>query len=274
MKNKKRKKICLISSSGGHFEQLLMLRKLSDEYNVFIVTEKTKYNKKDKKINYYVSQVNRKEKLFIFKMIRIFFKSLYIFVKERPDVVISTGVLASIPMIFFGIYDVEAIVTHEIQHIATYSRYLSQLNAGKRDQDKTEYECAVQTGYGLCVFHEKQNRMDKCDHIVDDDEENGFEIVVGRKEVTIPANFLNKEKVDTYGVRRVERAGWWEYGGYGDDEILSRIAECLGFDNADPKKDWAYPGELAGDIPPEASPSYRGKRMLSATPKSSSKSSL
>ncbi len=98
----KKKKICLISSSGGHFEQLLMLRKLSDEYNVFIVTEKTKYNKKDKKINYYVSQVNRKEKLFIFKMIRIFFKSLYIFIKERPDVVISTGVLAAIPMMFIG----------------------------------------------------------------------------------------------------------------------------------------------------------------------------
>ena len=98
----KKKKICLISSSGGHFEQLLMLRKLSEDYNIFIVTEKTKYNKDDKKINYYVSQVNRKEKLFIFKMICIFFKSLYIFIKERPDVVISTGVLASIPMIFLG----------------------------------------------------------------------------------------------------------------------------------------------------------------------------
>lgn len=102
MSKNKKKKICLISSSGGHFEQLLMLRKLSEDYNIFIVTEKTKYNKKDKKINYYVSQVNRKEKLFIFKMIKIFFKSLYIFIKERPDVVISTGVLASIPMIFIG----------------------------------------------------------------------------------------------------------------------------------------------------------------------------
>ena len=39
-----KKKICLISSSGGHFEQLLMLRKLSEEFEIFIVTEKTKYN--------------------------------------------------------------------------------------------------------------------------------------------------------------------------------------------------------------------------------------
>ncbi len=43
-----KKKICLISSSGGHFEQLLMLRKLSEEFEIFIVTEKTKYNKKIK----------------------------------------------------------------------------------------------------------------------------------------------------------------------------------------------------------------------------------
>ena len=99
---KERKKICLISSSGGHFEQLLMLRKLSDDYDTFIVTEKTKYNKKDNKIDYYVSQVNRKEILFFFKMVVILFKSLFIFIKEKPDVIISTGVLAAIPMMFIG----------------------------------------------------------------------------------------------------------------------------------------------------------------------------
>lgn len=99
---KKKNKICLISSSGGHFEQLLMLRKLGEKNNIFIVTEKTKYNKNDKKVNYFVMQVNRKEPLFIFKMIGILFKSLYIFLKEKPDVVISTGVLASIPMLFIG----------------------------------------------------------------------------------------------------------------------------------------------------------------------------
>ncbi len=79
-----------------------MLRKLSDDYDTFIVTEKTKYNKKDNKIDYYVSQVNRKEILFFFKMVVILFKSLFIFIKEKPDVIISTGVLAAIPMMFIG----------------------------------------------------------------------------------------------------------------------------------------------------------------------------
>ncbi|MBR3325423.1 MAG: polysaccharide biosynthesis protein [Clostridia bacterium] len=102
MKNNKRKKICLISSSGGHFEQLLCLKPLENDYDVFIVTEKTKYNRKDKKIKYFVQQVNRKEILFIFKMAVILLKSLYIFIKEKPDVIISTGVLSAIPMLFIG----------------------------------------------------------------------------------------------------------------------------------------------------------------------------
>lgn len=96
------KKICLISSSGGHFEQLLMLKRLEEKNNIFIVTEKTKYNKKDRKINYFITQVNRKEKLFLIKMLVIFIQSLYVFIKEKPDVIISTGVLSAIPMMFIG----------------------------------------------------------------------------------------------------------------------------------------------------------------------------
>lgn len=79
-----------------------MLQKLSEKYNTFIVTEKTKYNKNDGRIIYFVNQVNRKEVLFIFKIILIFLKSFYIFLKEKPDIIISTGVLAAIPMMLIG----------------------------------------------------------------------------------------------------------------------------------------------------------------------------
>ena len=123
---KKKNKICLISSSGGHFEQLLMLRKLSEKNNIFIVTEKTKYNKNDKKVNYFVMQVNRKEPLFIFKMIGILFKSLYIFFKEKPDVVISTGVLASIPMLFIG-----HIFKKKVIYIESFAKINSPTMTGK-----------------------------------------------------------------------------------------------------------------------------------------------
>lgn len=97
---KKRKKICLISSSGGHYEQLKMLDKLKEQYDIFYVTEKTKYSSKND--IFYIKQVNRKERMVIFKLVWILFQSLYIFLKEKPDVIISTGALSVIPMFFWG----------------------------------------------------------------------------------------------------------------------------------------------------------------------------
>lgn len=97
--DEKKIKICFAASSGGHYEQLLMLRPLMNKYESFILTEKTNYNsaQQDEKI-YYIPQVNRREKLWIFKMIIIFFKSLTLYLKEKPDIVICTGVLAMIPI--------------------------------------------------------------------------------------------------------------------------------------------------------------------------------
>lgn len=92
-------KICFAASSGGHYEQLMMLKSLMEKYNSFVVTEETLYKTKieDEKM-YYLSQVNRKEKSFIPRMIVNVAKSLKIFIVEKPDVVICTGVLAMIPM--------------------------------------------------------------------------------------------------------------------------------------------------------------------------------
>ena len=95
----KKIKICFAASSGGHYEQLLMLKPLMEKYDSFILSEKTLYNAevKNQKM-YFLKQVNRKEKLFIFSMIQNAFASLKIYFKEKPNVVICTGVLAMIPM--------------------------------------------------------------------------------------------------------------------------------------------------------------------------------
>ena len=98
-KKDKKKKLCFAASTGGHFEQLMMLRPLMAEYDSFILTEKTAYSvAKDTDRVYYLSQVNRKEKFWFFAMIKNAFQSLGIFIKERPDAIICTGVLAMIPM--------------------------------------------------------------------------------------------------------------------------------------------------------------------------------
>lgn len=93
------KKVCFAASSGGHYEQLLILKPLMEKYDSFVVTEKTSYETtvKGEKM-YYMHQVNRKEVLFLIWMLLNIFKSIAIIIKERPNVIITTGVLAIIPL--------------------------------------------------------------------------------------------------------------------------------------------------------------------------------
>ena len=95
----KQLKIIFAASSGGHLEQLLMLKPLMETYDSVFVTEKTEYNvgKTDVK-TYYLSQINRKELLFLPKLIGNSFRSMRIIIKERPKVMITTGVLAIVPL--------------------------------------------------------------------------------------------------------------------------------------------------------------------------------
>ena len=95
----KEKKVCFAASSGGHFEQISMLKPLMKEYGSFVVTEETVYKASIKgERMYYVHQVNRKEWSMPVWMMVNSFKFLGIIIKEKPDVVITTGVLAMIPL--------------------------------------------------------------------------------------------------------------------------------------------------------------------------------
>ena len=95
----KNKRICLCSSSGGHFEQLMMLKPLTEEYDSFIVTEKLDYEVKVGSLPVkYVLAINRTDKLFFFKFLYNIIKSFFIVLNNRPDVIISTGALAAVPM--------------------------------------------------------------------------------------------------------------------------------------------------------------------------------
>ena len=92
-------KVCFAASSGGHFEQLMMLKPLMKKYESFIITEKTQYSSNTKgEKTYYLKQVNRKEISCIPRMIVNCIKSWIIYFKEKPDVIICTGVLAMIPI--------------------------------------------------------------------------------------------------------------------------------------------------------------------------------
>lgn len=97
--NKKRKKILCVASSGGHLEQILCLKDLNQYYDTILVTEKTGYdiNAWQDKL-YRIPQVNRRERYLPFKLMWIGVRSIYILIKENPDVVITTGALSVIPL--------------------------------------------------------------------------------------------------------------------------------------------------------------------------------
>lgn len=79
--------------------QLLMLKPLMEKYDSFLLTESTSYGiPADVKQVYYLCQVNRKEWLFPIKLLINCFRSLGIYIREKPDLVITTGVLAIAPM--------------------------------------------------------------------------------------------------------------------------------------------------------------------------------
>lgn len=121
-------KICFAASSGGHYEQLILLKPLIEKYNSFILTEATNYTVatiKDKK-TYFIKQVNRKELLFLIKMLWNTLRSCIIFCKERPDVIITTGVLSVIPICLIA-----KVFRKEIIYIESFAKIDTPTMTGK-----------------------------------------------------------------------------------------------------------------------------------------------
>lgn len=120
-------KICFAASSGGHFEQLMMLKPLMEQNDCFILTERTNYQVQETEFKtYYIEQVNRREKAFIFKMLINTFQSLKLFLREKPDVVICTGVLAMIPMCLIA-----KMAGRKLVYIESFAKVTSPTETGK-----------------------------------------------------------------------------------------------------------------------------------------------
>ncbi len=57
-------RLCLVSSSGGHWEQLQKLQPLIDKYDGFYVTEKTRYKENAK---YFMLQTDLRDRKMPFR---------------------------------------------------------------------------------------------------------------------------------------------------------------------------------------------------------------
>lgn len=147
-------KICFVSSSGGHWEQLKKLQPLQEKYSGFYVTEKTMFEAPE--ASYFMKQCDLKDKLMIPKMIWNSCYALYIWFKERPDYVITTGTLVAYPF-----YWLTVICRKKFIFIETFGRADMPTVAGRLmekhsnlfivqwESQKKHYKKAI---YGGCLY--------------------------------------------------------------------------------------------------------------------------
>lgn len=126
----KKKKVIFISSTGGHLNELLQLKPLIMKYDSYIITEKTKSNKnlKDKYDNVSYLVYGTKKNLFTYFFIFIFniIKSLILFIKIRPDVIVTTGTHTAVPMCYIG-----WLFRRKVIFIETFANSRSKTVAGR-----------------------------------------------------------------------------------------------------------------------------------------------
>ena len=99
-----KKKICLVSSCGGHFMELIQLLPAVKEQDFYIVTEKNIASKAivEKYRHYYLVQQERKSLSFLFKFAYNIIASFLYLIKEKPSIIITTGAGASYPTCKLG----------------------------------------------------------------------------------------------------------------------------------------------------------------------------
>ena len=118
-----KKKICLISSSGGHFEQLKMLSSLGQKYDIYFVTEKTAF---DKSVKYRLLPGCPSKFVSFLRLVGNFFLSLRHIIKEKPNVIVSTGTMVAIPTIILAKF-----LRKKIIYIETFARVHGGTKAGR-----------------------------------------------------------------------------------------------------------------------------------------------
>ena len=120
-------KLCFVASSGGHWEELMCLDKLTRNRSAFYVTENGGQSKESRKENVYTfRQINRKEKRFVFHLACVFLKAFMILIKERPDAVITTGALLSFPFCVIA-----KILRIKVIYIESFARVVDGSITGK-----------------------------------------------------------------------------------------------------------------------------------------------
>lgn len=124
-------KVLFISSTGGHFSELMQLKPLFSKYDYHIITEKNKTNDNlkaeyGKRISYLPYGTRSKLFTYIFKYLYLCIKTVFLYAKIRPRYIITTGTHTAGPMCYFG-----KIFGSKIIYIETFANRNSKTATGK-----------------------------------------------------------------------------------------------------------------------------------------------
>lgn len=126
-----KKRVLFISSTGGHLSEMMMLSDMFSKYDYHIITEKTKSTiglkkKYNKKINYMVYGTKDHPFIYPFKLMINCFKSLYYYIKIKPEFIVTTGVHTAGPICLIG-----HLFGSKIIYIETFANMKSKTKTGK-----------------------------------------------------------------------------------------------------------------------------------------------
>lgn len=131
------KKICMVSSCGGHFMELMQLLPAVEGYNFYIVTEKNSSSVDIlKKYKYYLllQQDRNKTFKFVFRFAYNIIKSFIYLLRERPDIIITTGAGASFPTCKLG-----KMMGKKIIYVESFAKLTSRSLTGDKVYNFADY---------------------------------------------------------------------------------------------------------------------------------------
>jgi len=120
--------VLFISSTGGHLRELMKLEPLFKDYDYCIITEKdsTTIDLQKKYKIYYVPYSTRSKIIsYFFKYIFVILKSIILFIRIKPDAIVTTGTHTVVPICFFG-----KLFKKKIIYIETYANITKKTLTG------------------------------------------------------------------------------------------------------------------------------------------------
>jgi putative flippase GtrA len=131
--NKQLKKVMFISSTGGHFRELMKLSPLFDAYDYTIVTEKTEASYSElkaqygDKVHFLLFGTGISPVVYVLKLGINTILSLFLFLKIRPQFIVTTGAHTAGPICLIG-----KKLGAKIIFIETFANISTMSGAGRR----------------------------------------------------------------------------------------------------------------------------------------------